>query len=237
VDTLDGKKLQEANVELTRKVVEAAPKKCRLIFTSSVSVYGKKPAEIPADESTEANPDTAYAKSKYEAEKLVATLPAHVILRISTIYGPQFEDYMRVLAMIEKRKMRIIGDGKNRIPFVHVDDAAVAVANAAWKGKGVYVIAGEPLGQGEIYAIAAKALGVPAPTKKIARPLALAMARLNELGYRFGGKRPLLTTEHVEILGNDRAFDCSRARKELGFSPRPLGQGIREMVGAYKARK
>lgn len=236
VDTLDRGKLQEANVELTRRIVDTAPAGCRIVFSGSVSVYGKTPVELPVDERTPANPDSAYARSKYMAEKIVASHPNHVILRIGTIYGPQFEDYNRVLGMIVKGRMRIIGDGSNRIPFVHVDDVADAVAAAVTKGNGVYVIASDPLTQREIYTLAAKELGVPAPTRTIRREAALVMASLGEWGYRLGGKKPTLTGEHVSVLAYDRVFDCSRARKDLGFAPRPLADGIKAMVKDYKSR-
>ena len=236
VDTLDGKKLQEANVELTRRIVSVAYPACKLIFASSISVYGKKLAKIPADEGTKTNPDSAYAKSKLDAEEFVASHPNHVILRISTLYGPQFEDYNRVLSMIERGKMQVIGDGSNRIPFVHVDDVADAVVSAVKNGSGTYVLAGEPLTQKEIYEIAAKSLGVSPPTKSVSLQLAFGMASLHGHAYRLGAKKPALTAEHVSILGHDRAFDCSKAKKELGFSPRPLEKGIAAMAKMYKAK-
>lgn len=237
VDTLDTHGLHEANVELTRRIVEALPPHCRIVFSSSVSVYGKRLAQIPANEKTRPNPDSAYAKSKYDAEFQVAARSRHVILRISTIYGPQFADYGKVLSMIEKGKMRILGSGKNRIPFVHVDDVASAIANAVKEGNGTYVLAGDPLSQKEIYYIAARELGVHPPKGSVPLALALALAAYSEFTWRRGGKKPALTTEHISVLGYDRAFDCTRARKELGFAPRPLADGITEMVADYKRAK
>jgi len=236
VDTLDKQKMHDANVELTKKIVESAPEDCRMIFAGSISVYGKKLAGNPANEATPVNPDSEYAKTKYEAENFISKKKNHVILRIGTIYGPQFEDYFRVLSYIEKNKMRIIGDGGNRIPFVHVDDVADVFRNALEQGFGVYVVVGEPLSQKEIYGIAARELGVDPPSKKISRTLALFVASIQELLYRIGGKKPGLTSEHISILGFDRAFDCSKAKKELSFSPRPLEQGIREIASIYKKR-
>lgn len=236
VDTTDEGRMQEANVELTRRIVGALPTACRIVFSSSISVYGKKLAEIPASEKTGANPDSAYARSKYDAEKIVSTHQNHVILRIGTLYGPQFEDYHRVLGMIEKGKMSIIGDGSNRIPFVHVIDAADAVAASITRGRGTYVIAGEPLTQRRIYAIAARELGVPAPAKTIPRFVALVLASFREFAHHLGVKKPSFTSEHISVLAYDRVFDCARAMKDLGFSPRRLEDGIRAMSSDYKAR-
>jgi dihydroflavonol-4-reductase len=236
-DTLDKRKMREANVDLTRTVVDAAPKGCRILFAGSISVYGKALDRIPADEETPAKPDSGYARSKYEAEQIVASFPDHVIFRIGTLYGPQFADYNRVLSMLERGRMRIIGDGKNRVPFVHVDDVVDAFRKALGRGRGIYVLAGEPLTQKEIFSIAASELSVEPPKCMIPRPFAMLAAAISEFACQFGGKRPKLTREHVSVLGYDRAFDCRKAKAELGFSPRPLEKGIREMVREYKKKR
>jgi dihydroflavonol-4-reductase len=117
---------------------------------------------------------------------------------------------------------------------VNVDDVASAIVAALEKGMGTYVLAGEPLTQKEAFDIAAKELGVEPPKKKVPLPLALLAARIASVVARMRGKKPLMTTEHVGVLGYDRIFDCAKARRELGFSPRPLAQGIIEMAAEYK---
>ncbi len=238
VDTTDRKALHDSNVNLTWRIVDAIPKGCKIIFSSSISVYGKRLASMPANEGTEVHPDSDYARSKHQAEKVVAKWPDHVILRIGTIYGPQFDDYAKVIDMIRKGKMRMIGKGTNRIPFVHVDDVAAAVAAAVDKGKGTYVIAGEPLAQKEIYWVVAQELSVEPPKKSVPLPLAMFMAAAGEALHGITKRnKPVLTTEHVSVLGYDRVFDCSRARSDLGFSPRPLADGIRAMIAALAKAK
>lgn len=233
-DFLDKKKSWEGNVELTRRVVEAAPDSAKVIFSSSVSVYGKKPAEAPANEDTAVNPDTPYARTKLEAEKIVASHPNHVILRIGPIYGRGFQEYFKVLHLISKGKMTVIGDGSNRIPFVDVSDIASAIKNALEKGNGLYVVVGECMSQNDIYAIAAGKLGVAPPQKHMPVFLASAYARFELFRTeRFGGKA-LFIPEDIAVLSSDRAFNCNKARRELGFSPKRLEQGIAEMVAEYK---
>jgi nucleoside-diphosphate-sugar epimerase len=228
----DEKRMKDANVGLTWRIIDSLPRGAKAVFASSISVYGKRMAEIPASEKTRTAPDSAYARSKLDAESIVARHPAHCILRIGTMYGPQFEDYYLVLRKIEQGKMRIIGKGDNRVPFVHVDDVADAVANAAGRGSGIYVLAGEPLAQERIYEIAARELGVPKPSKRIGSGLAMLAALFSEKL-----KRSPTTREHIAVLASDRVFDCSKARRELGFSPRPLEEGIKEMVREYRERR
>jgi nucleoside-diphosphate-sugar epimerase len=231
--TRDKKRMFESNVGLTWRIVDAIPRDAKIVFASSISVYGKRPAQVPANEKTPTRPDSEYARSKLEAEGVVAKHQKHCILRIATIYGPQFGDYFLILEKIEKGKMRVIGGGENRVPFVHVDDAAKAIAAAAERGQGVYVISGESMKQKEIYEVAARELGVAPPAKSIPVIGADMVGMFSEMTKGRGGT----TREHVAVLSSDRAFDCTKAKDELGFSPRPLADGMKEMVAEYRKLK
>jgi nucleoside-diphosphate-sugar epimerase len=192
---------------------------------------------MPADEATHTHPDSAYSRSKLEAEEVVrAKRGRHAILRIGTIYGPEFEDYSNILKMLEKGKMFVIGAGRNRVPFVHVEDAAKAMAAAVEHGQGTYVVCGESRTQEEIHSIACRELGVEAPKKHVSFRMANLMGKIQEIGAHFGMK-PKLTREHISILGGDRAFKWERAKRELGFEPRGIEEGIKEMVKEYKKER
>ncbi|MFH1394019.1 MAG: NAD-dependent epimerase/dehydratase family protein [Candidatus Micrarchaeota archaeon] len=233
-DFLDERKAREGNVELTRRIVEALPKNARIIFAGSISVYGKKMAQVPADENTETRPDTPYARTKLEAEGIVAKHKSHVILRVGPIYGSGFEEYSKVLDKIARGKMKIIGDGSNRIPFVHVEDVAAVIENALERGQGTYVIVGECLGQDRVYEIAAKALGASPPKSHIPVILAKLFASFELFRTTHFGGKPVFIPEDVAVLSSDRAFNCEKAKKELFFAPIPLEQGIQEMVRQHK---
>jgi dihydroflavonol-4-reductase len=230
----DEKEMRRTNVGLTKSMVDNSPEGCKIVLASSISVYGKRLREMPADEATHTHPDSAYSWSKMEAEEIVRGKKGrHAILRIGTIYGPGFEDYYNILKMLEKGKMFVIGDGKNHVPFVHVEDAAKAVAAAVENGQGTYVVCGESKTQEEIYSIACRELGVAPPKKHVSFWMANLLGRLGELGALIG-KKPKLTREHMSILGGDRAFKWERAREELGFRPRGIDEGVKEMVKEYK---
>lgn len=227
---LDHHELWDVNVKLTERIVNSLPKNARIIFASSISVYGKKMKEIPADENTPINPDYPYARSKAFAEQRVRKHKNHVILRIGTVYGKGFEDYYMILKMINKGKMYILGNGENRVPFVHVQDVAKAIKNSVKKGKGTYILSGESKKQIDVLHYAAKLLGVSPPKQKAPVGFALAFARAEEIKARLKKQKPKITREHVLILSSNRVFDCSKARKDLRFTPRNLEKGIREMV-------
>lgn len=233
---LDPKEMWASNVDLTQKIVEALPSKARIIFASSISVYGKLIRVVPANEESPLNLDSSYAKSKAEAEELVKKCTDFVILRIATIYGKGFEDYYTILKQIKKGSMYIIGHGQNRVPFVHVCDVADAVKNSLKAKKGIYVLSGEGVKQEEILRMSAELLGVPAPTQHAPLDMALMFAGFEENKTMLLKQKPKITTEHVLILASDRIFDCTKAKKELKFNPRPLVDGIREIVENGRAK-
>ena len=220
--------LEESNVELTRKIVNATPENAKIIYSSSISVYGKKPLEKPVTEQTPIHADSDYSRSKYEGEKFVSSHPHSVILRIGAIYGP-FEDYRIVLEKLKKGKMYIIGDGHNLIPFVYAGDVAKVIL-ASLKKRGTYNIVGNQLSQNEIYRIAADELGVSPPSKHVSFFTANSMAWIKQKISCMTGSRVKIAEEHVGILYYDRPFNCNKAKRELGFSPINTEEGIRKVV-------
>lgn len=236
-DFLNREKVYKGNVQLTRSVVASTPESAKIVFSSSISVYGKKLARVPADESTPTHPDTPYAKSKLKAERIVSSHPKHVILRIGPIYGLGFEEYFRVLRRIQKRNMFVIGKGNNQTTFVHVSDVARTIKSAVQKGSGAYVLTGESVQQTKLYAIAAAALGVEPPEAHIPVIVAKVIARFELLRMTYLGMKPYFIPEDVSVLSSHRAFDCRKAKRQLGFRPRPLRRGIKDMIAYYMKRK
>lgn len=233
---LDPKELWAANVDLTKSIVDALQPETKVIFASSISVYGKLIKIVPANEDSPTNPDSPYAKSKLEAEEILKKHGNCVILRIATIYGKGYDDYYEILRQIKKGSMHVIGHGQNRVPFVHVGDVADAVKNAVKAEKGIYLLSGEAVKQEDILKMSAELLGVPAPTQHAPLDMALMYAGFEENKALLMKQEPKITTEHILILASDRVFDCAKARKMLGFKPRSLEAGIKEIVEDGRAR-
>lgn len=129
------------NVDGTRRVVDAclAAGVSRLVFTSTPSVAhaegdteGLREEQCPYPDHYE----SPYADTKAEAERLVlaANGPklATTALRPHIVYGPD-EPHMlpRILARHRAGRLRIIGDGTNRVGLTYIDNAAAAHVSAA----------------------------------------------------------------------------------------------------------
>ena len=108
----------------------------RYILPSSCSIYGFVDREV--DETSSVNPLTAYAEANHRAEndvlKLCDASYCVVVIRQATVFG--FSPRMRfdlaingmVRGFLAAGKIPILRDGNQWRPFVHVRDAARAIA-------------------------------------------------------------------------------------------------------------
>lgn len=78
------------------------------------------------------NSDSAYARTKGNAEKAVLAIkPDAVILRPSIVFGPEDDFFNRFAAMARMMPfLPLIGGGKTRLQPVYVEDVAEAVARS-----------------------------------------------------------------------------------------------------------
>lgn len=242
-------RLLDVNYHGTRNLLEACRSRAyhmqRFVFISSISVYGKDPAEIPADEETAENPTDNYGRSKLLAEQAVgqyAEKVPYVILRPGVIYAPGFDEaYLPVLKALEHGKMRIVGSGDNSIPFIHASDVVRAMLLASRAEKAVgdkYVIApAERKTQKQVFEIACRCLGVRPPGAHISAWLAKLNLKFARLAGAISGSRPKITEEYIDILASNRVFRTDKAKEDLGFEPKvALEDGIREMVDYYRSK-
>ena len=136
---LDEELTIEVNLMATRMIAEVAKgsRINRFIFASTCSVYGASDELL--DEYSVLNPVSLYARSKIASEQVLKNLAgpdfSPVILRFGTIYGlsgrTRFDLVINLLAAkaVVEGKITVFGGDQWR-PFVHVDDAALAILKA-----------------------------------------------------------------------------------------------------------
>ncbi len=108
----------------------------KFVYVSSIAVYGDSKEIIT--ENTIANPSTYYGASKLRGEEHVERLKNKIqtyILRTGNVYGYGVNMRMDtvinkfVFDSIFKNKIKILGDGKQKRSFIHVDKVACVLKN------------------------------------------------------------------------------------------------------------
>ena len=138
--------------EVARQIVERGGS-CRLVFCSSLTVYGDQPQD-GIDEDHPLLTRSCYASSKVAAEKIVLSYAQEhrvdgIVLRIAGVYGPRRRTSCLLRLMVENA----LSDCPTRLPYgqgfprqwVHVDDVVAGIVGALDAGGAkhrVYNISG-----------------------------------------------------------------------------------------------
>jgi len=220
----------------------------RFVHVSSITVHGndvRGTADETAPMRVEPNP---YSRSKVAAERLLARAVRErgapvTIVRPGWIYGPRdTASFARFAALIEQRRMIVIGPGTNHVPLVFSQDAAASLLLASEAAHAVgreYVIVNdEPVTQRDFLDAIATELNVAPPTRHLPYRLAVLLGATAEAGARLTRRRqpPPLMRYGVNLLGGENRFVITRARRELGFSPQVrLAEGVKRAVEWFRA--
>lgn len=118
---------ESVNVDGMRVVCEAASTSGvdRLLFTSSVAVYGS--GSPGASEATSPAPASPYGRTKWEAEQVMREWASQsnqrvaVIVRPAVVYGPSsFANMFSLVRQIERGRFALVGPGANIKSIVYV---------------------------------------------------------------------------------------------------------------------
>ena len=125
----------DVNVQGAKNVCEAASKHGinKIIFTSSVAIYGFAPADT--DESGESNYFNDYGRTKYLAEQVYKAWQAEdpesrtlVIVRPTVIFGEGNRgNVYNLLRQIASRRFLMFGDGTNRKSMAYVENVVAFI--------------------------------------------------------------------------------------------------------------
>jgi dihydroflavonol-4-reductase len=230
----DAAKLHAVNVGGTANVVDAALAEGvrRLVLTSSQAALGRPENPVgPIDETAEwtgSALDTAYARSKHDAELEVHRGIAEgldaVIVNPAVIFGPgrAGENTTEIVEKVRRGRMPAAPAGGTNV--VDVEDVAAGHRAAMARGEtgARYFLGSENLRWKEILDTLAEAFGVPGPRVVLPPPLALLAGALSETFAAVTRSRPTLTRETARISGRFYRYDNRKAREELGVTFRPF---------------
>jgi len=243
---LDEAPMYATNLEGTRNVLAAARRSgvARVIHTSTVGTLGIPP-DGPGREDVPVSLEDmvgAYKRSKFLAEQAAleaarAGLPV-VIVNPSTPVGPF--DYKptptgRVIVdFLNGRMPAYLDTGLN---LVDVEDVARGHLLASVRGKigEKYILGGENLTLGQVFQLLAALSGVPAPKLRIPYAVAYGFALAAEAIARTVTKRePRASLTAVRMARKRMFFDSGKARRELGYAPRPVDDAVARAIAYYR---
>ena len=241
----------KVNVDGAKNLLEAclASGIKRFVHTSSVTVLGKPCGKSPMDETF---PYTEryfefYTETKILSEKVVLDyynkekLPVTVI-RPGIIWGPGDTTILpRLERLTRKGFVFNMGKGNNVLCLSYVSNVV----------EGLILAAESPVAIGQIYHITddekitsqtfftelTKIMGLHPPTISIPFSVLYATAYIWETLAKSMklSKPPLITRYGVCLLGYDFNYDISKAKRELGYSPKTsFKEGMENIARWYK---
>ena len=240
----------EGTKNLVRALLDLQMPLKRFVYISSLSIMGAIREEQPYQEIRErdkAQPNTAYGKSKLEAEQWLnmqkEKLFPFVILRPTGVYGPRERDYFMMAKSIQSHIDFAVGFKQQDITFVYVTDVVQAVFLALEKGETgrcYFLSDGEVYQSSTFSDLIRKELGNPWWIR-ITAPLWL-LRIITFCGEYMGhltGKVTALNNDKYNIM-KQRNWRCdiSPARQELGYEPQvKLEEGVHKSIEWYKKNK
>jgi 2-alkyl-3-oxoalkanoate reductase len=235
----------DVNVGGTKVVIAAARAAGvkKLIYCSTCGVHGNV-ENPPGDENSPIEPADYYQRTKYMAEPLVVEASKNgldaTILRPAAIYGPgDPERFQMIFRRVKKGKFPMIGDGSTLYHPLYIDNLVDALVLAMVPGKGTgeaYLIADEhyvPIR--ELVNEAARALGVDVKIQKIPTlPVVIAGHLCEKICKPFKISPPIFP-RRVDWYRQNRAFDISKAKRDLGYDPKVgLAEGMKNTAVWYE---
>ncbi|EMI43917.1 NAD-dependent epimerase/dehydratase family protein [Rhodopirellula sp. SWK7] len=228
------------NVVATRNVLAACKSSgaTQCIYTSSPSVTFAGGHQSGIDESV-GYPEKwlcYYPQTKAIAERevIAADTPGGlrtVSLRPHLIWGDDDPHLLpRLLDRARSGRLRIIGDGQNRIDTVHVTNAAAAHVSATTAlsdnpdsaaGRSYFIAQDEPVLCWEWISRLCQKFDAPPPTRHISYRSAYAIGATCEAVYTALRRReePPMTRFVAAQLAKDHYFDITAAKERLGYRP------------------
>jgi dihydroflavonol-4-reductase len=207
-------------------------------FVSQAAVLDEN---IPLVESEKA----IYPFSKAESERLVLNAVIEgldaVILSPTAVIGPfDFRGSFLGSALIKIYQNKIpmlIPGGYNWVDVRDIAAAAIQAVESGRKGE-KYILSGNFCSLLELSKIIGKISGKRTP--KLLAPVFLAKLAFPFIQFYYSliNEKPVYTRQSLELLVNSpKNISFEKAKKELGYEPRPLEQTLRDTFNWYIENK
>jgi len=241
--------MYRVNVHGTRNVANAALKAGvkRMVHVSSIHALKPLPHGITIDETAPIaidRPLGTYDRTKAEGTLMILDAVKRgldaVIVCPTGIIGPN--DYLKsemgqTILNFTHRKLHMLIDGA--YDFVDVRDVAKGIILAMNHGRTgeIYILAGNHIKINEIKAITQNITGIHTPAVILPYKIARALSKVMEQFYRVTHTTPRFTSYALETVNNNSIVSYANAQRELGYTPRPLRETIRDIIDWWKMHR
>ncbi len=239
--TKDFQEGMRINVEGTRNVLEVMRdlQIPRGVYTSTLAIFSDTHGKL-VDENYkfQGRHLTGYDETKWRAHYEVAEplvrdgLPLTIVLP-GVVYGRgDTSPIGDMFARYQKQKLPGV-PAKTAYCWAHVEDTARGHILAMERGRSGehYIIAGEPMTLAKVLALAETITKIPAPRQTLSPGLLRLLASILAVVGRVVSLPPQYQPEVIRAsAGVTYLGDNTKARRELGFAPRSLQQGLPELL-------
>uniref|UniRef100_A0A7V3NV65 NAD-dependent epimerase/dehydratase family protein n=1 Tax=candidate division WOR-3 bacterium TaxID=2052148 RepID=A0A7V3NV65_UNCW3 len=217
----------EGTINLAKAALEAKVK--RFIYVSTIGVYGESDLK-DIDENSPLRPESIYALTKLQGEKELLSVVRkvdygieYVILRMSTIYGPNMKrNFPKMARWLSKGFFPMIGSGRANKTLIYEKDAVKAIILACESQKAASSIFNVTDGNvhtvGDIVDAICKALRKKPFIIKIPEQVAAHFASTVDGGLKILGRPPMFM-EYIKKITGNISVKGERFINEIGFQP------------------
>ncbi|MFC1700110.1 NAD-dependent epimerase/dehydratase family protein [Patescibacteria group bacterium] len=237
----------DTNVSGTKNILETFKdtKLKRFVHVSTVSVLGLSPDGHPLKEDEFQYEDLKYAMSKREGEWIALNyhfkhrVPV-VVIRPSLVYGPRCMVRLVMFKFVKQGLFPLFNNGKAKMEFTYVDNVVDAILLAEKKkniiGEVFNITDGQSYRIKKVLNTIAEELGVKKPSVNIPYWLGKNLGYISEFLSKIFGIYPPFSRTAADWMSKDvNVYDCSKARRVLGYSPKvSLREGVKRSIEWYK---
>lgn len=201
----------------------------RVVFISSLSVYGPTKITEPRDETSECHPDSPYGRAKLLAEKIVfyhgKRLNIHTCcLRPAMVYGPNCKGNLpRMMRMIDRGLFPPLPMITNKRSMTHISnliDAMMMAMTSTTSNGQCYIVADEkPYSTRDLYEWLCRGLGKKVPSWFLPISCLRGFALTGDVIGRVIKRRLPFDSDAFEKLVGNAWFNAGKISQELGCKP------------------
>jgi len=242
----DAREQYSSNVEGTRNVMEAARAAGveRVVYTSTVGCIGVPEGGV-GDEQTPvglADMVGAYKRSKFLAEQVALEytrggLRVVVVNPTAPVGDHDFKPTPTGKIILDYARGALPAYIETGLNFVDVADVAEGHLLACERGRvgERYILGSENLTLAEAFEKLERVSGVKAPAWRIPYGVALAVGGAATAWARLTGGEPKVPLDAVRMARKKMFVTSEKARRELGYAPRPVERAFRRAVEWFRS--